>query len=170
MIAPFTKKKNKEVLMEKGIAGMTLIFFLMGTGFFISPVGAENKSPLAGTLLADKKDKKMKEGEEKKEGYKAKEEALEQREEQLKKKEEALKEREEQLKKKEGELKAREQRLKKRTPPPKPATAPQSGPQTGTPQSGPQSGTPQGPQPSGPGAPSSKAPQPSGSPQPGTPK
>jgi hypothetical protein len=150
------KKQFMEGLMKKWTAGLTVIFFLLGTAFFLPLVGAENKSPLAGTLVADKKEKK-KDGEERKEGYKAKEEALEQREEQLKKKEEALKEKEEQLKKKEDELKAWEQKLKKRVQP-RPATKP------ATPLQNPS----QGPKTPGPGT--LPTPQPPASPQSGTPK
>lgn len=70
---------------------ITAVIFIFGLGFFLPDVRSEIKSPLAGKMLADHKDKEKKEGHEKVEKRKMKEEDLEKWEEALKKKEENLK-------------------------------------------------------------------------------
>ena len=87
--------------MKRLTASITAVFFIMGLGLFLPSIQAEPKSPLAGKLFADRKDKA-------KISHEAKEEMLKKKEEELLQKEEALK-------KKEEELKAWELRLKKRT-------------------------------------------------------
>jgi hypothetical protein len=152
---PIFVLKIKEALMKKWIAGLTGFVFLMGSGLLIPQVWAKDTSPLAGAMLADKKKKESKEGEEKGDALKIKEDALKIKEDALQQKEAQLMKKEEELKKKEEELKAREQRMKKRTPPTRVPAKPAATPQAGTPL------TP---------APAPAAPQAPAGPQPGTQK
>jgi hypothetical protein len=86
--------------MKHLTAFITVVCFVLGLSFFFSDIQADSKSPLAGKLFADRKDKSKISHEEK--------------EEMLKKKEAELSQKEEAPNKKEVELKAWEQRLKSR--------------------------------------------------------
>ena len=122
---------------------ITAVIFLFGLGFFLPDVRSEVKSPLAGKMLADHKNKEKKEGYEKEEKRKMKEEDLEKWEAALKKKEEDLKA---------WERRLRRQSQIRRSPqttsnpsvvsPPAPTTSGPFAPGTPAPAGGPQTGRP----------------------------